>query len=218
MSKAHPTRVEKNFPLPIPTGDVYRVRIYGLIEGQMTCSVFHYMDDLGPPGFGDIDGQGEILDGINAAGGLKDKYTAAMSADWQWSKISIDCPTTPSLATQTLNVSGTGSNHPDHAPTFTAVMLQKKTPVKGKCGRGHVSLPGVPVQSILASQVTDLIPYTDLVPVIMAKIIGTTSSYTPGLFSRGIKTAKKDGFSPYSQVTVRKLLTTVRRRVIGRGK
>jgi hypothetical protein len=213
-----PDRIENNPPADPPLGDIWRVRFYGFQENQMTVNNFFYEDDLDAPGTGTIDTAGELLGAVRGIGGLQELYGKALCQSWLWDHITIDCPTTPHLATQSVAVQGTGSNHQTLSPSFTSAVLQKHTTLKGKAGRGWIGLPAVPIEAFLFSELVDLVPYQNFANVMMQRLTSGTVGFTPVVFSHGIKGSGKFGSSIITQVTVRKKLGTIRRRMLGRGK
>jgi len=215
---AAPDRIENNPPAPALLGDVWRVRIFGKQEGQMTVNNLYYQDDGDGPGAGTIDAAGELYSAVTAPGGIKEKYTACCSAQWLWDKITIDCPTTPTLSTQEVTIGGTGGGAAGPSPTFVTVVLQKRTLTKGKCGRGWIGIPAVPVVSYVESSLIDKTPYQALADALRVRLTQGVFHFDPGIYSLGTKKHPQQGFAVMTKCLVRTLLGTVRRRFVGRGK
>lgn len=219
MSRANPRFRRSNQRLSTPVNNVYRVKMVGSIEGQLTINVLYYTDQNGVATANPTH-QSNLFAALSLANGVNAKYAACMSSDWTFTQVVIDCPTSPSLAPY-LVVGGTAGTGPSgHEPTEVAFPLIKYTAVKGQCGRGRISFPAVPTTWVTASKVSNTTAHTAFGNIAIAVIAGGGDTFTPVLYSRnGSRAFPGAGVAPLIGVySLNSLLGTVRRRKIGRGK
>lgn len=218
MSRANPRYRRNNLALPPLTGNVYRVRIFGSIEGQLTISTFYYQDS-NAAGTATVTHANNLHTAFVAAGNVGLTYLACCSVDWSSTYVWIDSPNTPSLAPQPYVFSNTGGGSAGHEPTEVAAVLTRGSASRGQCGRGRVSVPAVPTNVVTASRITGLTAYNALANSMLAVIASGGDTFTPVIFSKnGSRVHSFQGASQVTIVTPLGLLGTVRRRKIGRGK
>lgn len=218
MSRANPRFRRNNPKLPLPVGNVYRVKLLGQLENQLTINTFYYMDDqaLATATETSIANLGVA---ISAAGALIPKYAACMSVDWTLTGYIIDVPTSPSLAAVVTNQLTVGSGPAGHEPTEVAAVITRQSAVKGQCGRGHVSLPAIPTSWVTASRLTTTTAHTAMATEMKSVYSFGGVQYAPAIFSRN-GSHFQNGLGAAFQIStaLNTLLGTVRRRKIGRGK
>lgn len=220
MSRANPRFRRSNIKLPTPVNNVYRVRVLGKIENQLTVSSFFYRDarvsqtattafltDLGT--------------GFIAPGGMLAKYAAACSSDWSVSAIIIDCANLTTLSPLFAAQTGNGGGPATHMPTEVSMPLIRRTAVKGQCGRGRISTPAVPLSWVTASVLSNTAAHTALATQMLSTITQGGEDYTPCLYSRnGSKFAPGQGVADLISVDLPAgvLVGTTRRRKLNRGR
>jgi hypothetical protein len=218
MSKANPRFRRNNSALYFVNGNIWRVRIIGAIENQLTVSSFYYIDELGP-------GTATLAVGValsiafQGASAVFTKYCAAVSGDWLSSLVLVDSPTNPTLATiQNIDVA-VGTGPAGHEPTVVGAVVAKLTAVKGQCGRGHITTPAVPTAWVTGSNLSNQTAHTNLANAMVAPLTGSGHTFTPCLYSpKGSHANPIKGYAPLTNCLVRTTLGTVRRRKLGRGK
>lgn len=220
MSRANPRYRRRNLNLPALTNDVFRVKLYGTIENQETISVFTY---IGPSLVNnavtsDLTDFGSAL---VAVGNLCTKYAAACSADWVFTRIAVDVPTTPSLAPIIVNFPGNGAGPAGHMPTEVGMPLLKITASRGQCGRGRISTPAVPTAWVTASVLSNTGAHSALAFQMIQNLVQGPSTWRPCVYSaKGSRLFPIPGAALLTNAILPagNLLGTIRRRKIGRGK
>jgi hypothetical protein len=218
MSRANPRFRRINPTLNFPVNDIYRMRIRGEIESQLTISTFYFRGP-GAAVSETLAKQTDIATTVVAIGNFVSFYAACCSSDWSATDVLVDCPFLKTLATVQESASTyVGTGPAGHEPTPIAAIIHRQTAVKGQCGRGHVSIPAVPTAWVTKSELNTLINYNALGLLMHSQLTGSLGAYTPVLYSLGTRISKSPGVSDVVSCTTRALLGTVRRRLIGRGK
>jgi hypothetical protein len=208
-----------NRPLPAANNNVYRLKVIGEIEKQVTVTTFFYQDTLP---ISDVAGTkfSVLADGFQAISpGVELSLLAACSADWKEDQIVIDSPTQKQLAPYVRTVSAPGTGPAGHLPTQMAASLIKRTLFSGQCGRGRWALPGVPSTWCTLSTITTLTEYLAFATAALADITSAGIVFTPILYSANGSAAfpLKDGVAALESVTLNHTLGTSRRRKLGVG-
>lgn len=219
MSRANPRFRRTNVPLPVPAGNVFRVRIVGSIESQLTVTTFYYMDGR-TPGSALTSHCTDLDTALRVASHLYAKYVGACSNEWVGTSVLIDSPNNPNLATQTFASPGTPSGGPGHEPTTVSAVITKYTGFKGQAGRGRVYVPAVPTGFVGSSTITNLNVWSILASQMLVSETAGGQTYAPVVFSKGLRTQnpKVTGAAGIINCVARTLLGNTRRRRIGRGK
>lgn len=218
MSRANPRFRRQNPKLPTPTSNVYRVRLLGQVEFQLTSNSFYFFDG-NPFASTTLTNLQNLSTAIGAAGSLIPKYAAAISADWHLTNYIIDSPTSPTLAALNVSQITLGGGPAGHEPTEVAAPFIRYSTVKGQCGRGRFSLPAVPTGWVSASNTNNNTAYNALAAEVLVNLTGGADTFHPCIFSRnGSRAFPGIGVAALSACTYSTLLGTIRRRKIGRGK
>lgn len=218
MSRANPRFRRFNAKLPSPTQNVYRSKVYGQIENQMTISTFWWTDSAAL-GTASLTHMQNLYNAMVLPAGFLAKYLACLSADFALTEVIIDVPTSPSLAAFTQANTAAGTGPAGHEPSEVAAVIDRYTAFKGQCGRGRVSLPAVPTTWVTASRLTTTTANAAFATQMLAAITSGGDTFTPGLYSHnGSRQQPGAGFAVLSQTVFDTLLGTIRRRKIGRGK
>ena len=215
-------------PIPLsPINEVFRVRIIGECEGQLTVNTFAYRE------FKTLAGNGSraIMDALHielvAANGFLDKYLACLSVDWVGTSIYIDVPTKTDIAPVAYGmVNKVGAGPVGHCPTTVSGVVHKLSTWKGRHGRGRVGLPAVPLAWVLGSKFDPLpVPaYQAFSDAIATALVDGTYDWRPGILGLDKRTFPADPAKwAYTWVdigegTYNPILGNVRRRRPGRGK
>jgi hypothetical protein len=96
---------------PAPAVNVYRVKLGGIVEGQLTMNTFYYTD-LMPIGTAVAADLADMREAFIGAGGVTVPYTAAVSADWSFTSLIVDSPTSPNLTPSTISPLAPGTHLP----------------------------------------------------------------------------------------------------------
>lgn len=217
MSRANPRFRRDNPVLPIALTNVWRVKFYGVLEGQMTLSSFYYIDS-NTKGTNLATAQANLQAALPSIGGPLVTYGAACSSDWQFQSLVIDSPNNPTLSPLVTPYVTTGGGPAGHEPTTVAAVVARQTATKGQCGRGHVLVPAVPTAWVTDSEITTLTAYTALANGMKLTLTTGPDTFTPGIWSKGTRTVHQFGFDFLISATPRVVLGTCRRRKLGRGK
>lgn len=221
MSRANPRYRRVNAPLPAvgAANGVVMYRIFGTIEGQLTISVFYYSSAVPAPTLTQL----LLLEG-NISTQLYLKYRSCLSADWACTQETLDVVHVNNIVgvVSTTNSGTVGVRPAGHLPTEVALVINRKSSVKGQHGRGRVSLPAISTGDVTASKMTLAAAITavnTLAGGMSPTVTDGTNTYTPCIAQRAISSPKLVvGFSPITSVVPNFLLGTIRRRKIGRGK
>jgi len=218
MSRANPRFRRQNQKLPVPTSNVYRVRLLGSFENQLTSNSFYFFDG-NPFASTTLTNLQNLSTAIGAAGSLIPKYVAAISVDWHLTGYIIDSPTSPSLAALNVQQITVGGGPAGHEPTEVAAPFIRYSSVKGQCGRGRFSLPAVPTSWVTGSNTTTNTAYFALATEVLVNLTAGADTFHPCIFSRnGSRAFPGLGVSALTACTYSTLLGTIRRRKVGRGK
>jgi hypothetical protein len=217
MSAAKPQFKRFNPMPPAPTLNVYRVRLGGVVEGQQTMNTFYYDDGM-PVGSATTASLTELFNAFTGAGGVTTAYDAAVSSDWTFSNLTIDCPTSPTLAASVVSPLVAGTGPAGHEPNQVAVTLAKTTAWKGQHGRGRISLPAVPTVWVSQTLLINTVAIGALVTKMKQALTGASHTFTPGLLSRATPPSTTLGYMPLTNVVIRTVLGSCRRRKPGVGK
>lgn len=209
-------------PMPNPpTLEVYCLKIEGQLELQQTVTTLYYQGEK-PIGQGTVSTQIDLCQSFFDAAGPYPKFQAACHADWKGVQLICWSPTSPGLATHYFTLSPTaGLVTGTRCPNHTAVTLRKTTTLRGKHGRGRVSIPAVPFTWITGSTLSNVTAHTSLANFLGAQVTGFDEIFTPGLWCVRKKTSELPaavGWQPLRGVEVGTILGTCRRRKPGRGK
>ncbi len=218
MSKANPRFRRNNPSLPVVLNNVWRVRMIGTVEGQLTINTFFYLDTNGP-NTGTVTIANSLVTAFMGAGGVEPLYIACMSADWSLQGYTVDSPNNPFLSTVQGTFGAVGGGPNGHEPTTVGVVISRFSAIKGQCGRGHITLPAVPTAWVTASTLTNTTAHTALANKLSADLVQGGNTFTPCIYSRaGSHYQPQKGAAAVEAALVRTTLGTVRRRKLGRGK
>jgi hypothetical protein len=197
---------------------VYRLKVLGLIENQVTVTSFFY-DDNQPIGATARTNAPILKDAFVGLGGPWIPLLACLSADWKGTSIIIDSPTFPAMAPLVYPVADPGAAPVGHMPTQIAASLIKRTAFKGQCGRGRFALPAVPETWVTLSTINHPDAYDAFANNVVQVLDTQVVPFTPILFSRNGSVANpgKMGVAGLLTVDLNPIVGTSRRRKLGVG-
>lgn len=220
MSRANP-RYKRINPSGTSVSGLTAVEylIYGLIEGQLTINVFYYVANS------------TVLTNTNLVAALTAmstntfaKYKACISVDWTCTKevLNVVSINTQLGVVSTANAGAAGGRTTPHLPTENAIILIKRSTLKGQHGRGRISLPAVAAADVTGSTITvaaELTALGLLATAMASTLTDGVNQYTPAVAQRSTASPKLVTFySAITSVTVNPVIGTIRRRRLGRGK
>lgn len=217
MSAAKPQFKRFNPMPPAPTHNIYRVKLGGGVEGQITMNTFYYADEQ-TVGTATTSVLIELFNAFTGAGGILPVYAAAVSADWSVTFMLIDCPTSPTLSPYTVAPIQSGLGPVGHEPNQVATTIAKKTDWRGQHGRGRISVPALPTSWKTGTQLTTVVQLGNLASKMQTALTGATHTFTPGILARQTGAPNTLGWAPITSCVVRLILGTCRRRKPGVGK
>lgn len=207
-------------PAPVISGNVYRVNVIGKLENCVTVSTFAYQD-TNSPGSATETETNELLALFLSAEGPMNRYILATTNDFIIDRLTCDSPTSPQVL-PAVHVSGVSGNGPaGHLPNQTCVTLIKRTSLRGKRGRGRLSMPAVAVTDCLGTVLINDMVYKNLATSMKAVLNGIDTSYVPGIYAftwEAAPVVQRHTFAVLKDVTVNSTLGTCRRRKPGVGK
>jgi hypothetical protein len=227
MSRRFP-RFHRISPLPpeSPSGtNVYELALQGRVQGQVTVNTFYYYTVTGvPPSEAEQNALLTVTDG-----GLTPSFVACCASDWQLEARFIRCLNSVTVppAASVLDTPTPGGNVAPSAPTTLAVVMTRYSTLRGQSGRGRLYVPAVPLAAVVGSTLDSAFvgPYQTLRTAMQLHLTSGGNSYIPCIVSRRLQAAPNGGllppgvirFTDQTDITIRLVLGTVRRRRIGRG-
>jgi hypothetical protein len=206
---------------PSPTVEILCLKIEGQLEQQQTINTLYYACDK-PVGQATISDQIDLCQSFFDSAGPYPKFQAAVSVNWTGVQLICYSVTQPGLATHYFTLSPTAGLVPaPRAPNHTCVTLRKTTTLRGKHGRGRLSIPAVPSAWITGTTLSNTGAHTTLANLLAAQVTGFEQIFTPGIWAVRKKTTELPaavGWQPLRGVDVGVILGTCRRRKPGRGK
>lgn len=222
MAKAPRTTQIPTPPAPVALGNVYCVKIIGSVEEQLTVSTFYYMDDrqAGTASRTDIQ---ELLTLFDAAGKVFEGFQACVPPTFTTHRLEGHVFNMPTLMNVVLPKNEMAGGVPGvHLPTQMCATLIKRTLLRGKRGRGRLSMPAVPLGWVVNSSLITQDQYLFLAARMEMPLIGIQTQFTPGLaavtFPPPDPPIPRYSFVPLDSVTLNPVLGTCRRRKLGVGK
>jgi hypothetical protein len=209
-------------PMPPPPNlEVFHVALIGAYDSQMTVSNFYYQGDM-PAGTAVDDDMTALAAALIRAGSLIPVYADCCVTAWLGQQLRIWSPTNPRLVTMTSSLVPLQGTQPlPGLPTHSAVTIAKQANIRGKHGRGRISVPAVPFADINGSILSNSPRYESLAQTMMAAPTDATHAWSPGILARHKDKVTEEvtlGWSHLIETTVRLVLGTCRRRKPGRGK
>ena len=221
-----PQRVPDPIPDP-PINEIFRLRLEGSIEGQLTVTTFHWREFKTLPANATRTQVDALFAEVTNPNGVLDLYEAATGADWSATRIIIDLPTQPKFAPVPYGLTARGGLGPvGHTPTTVAAVLHKLSTFKGRHGRGRVGIPAVPLAWVTGTTINaaNQATYQALAGVFGTTLNDGTNEWRPGVLGLDKRTypttPEKWAFTWVDTVqgTLNPILGNIRRRRPGRGK
>lgn len=202
--------------LPALNNNLYRVLALGRIEGQVTSTVFYFLDDrptaIAGPALLD-----DLLDALIAPDGFVDLYAACCAGSFTLERLVGDLPMDERVIPFEREVNRPGQATGTSEPTQIAVTLARYSAVRGRKGRSRVSMPGVPRGKLSGSVVADDLPWINLTTYLQLGIATPITIFKAAVFSPGNLTYQTAGAAPVVKWVVRTTVGTCRRRKLGVG-
>ena len=221
-----PQRKPDPVPLP-PINEIFRARVEGQIESQLTVNTFAWREDRTLPANGTRALIDALFAELTAVNGLLDIFYATVSSDWTASRVVIDLPTQPTMIPVPYSVIGRNGLGPaGHTPTTVSAVLHKRSTFKGRHGRGRIGVPGVPLQWVGGTRILDgnLATYQALANTFATVLNDGTNLWHPGVVGLDKTTFPTEPakwaltWVDTVEGTVNPVLGNIRRRRPGRGK
>lgn len=223
MSRANPRFHRTNAALPALTTPAYRITAFFTVDGQSCLYTQDYIMTT-------------TAQSTNAESNLASSWHTAvltnlrncLASDVLYLGAKCQCLSTPSrLPYSLVNVAATqpGLVAGAHMPSEMSAIISKSTSTKGQHGRGRFYVPGIPVSFVVPStDANRLTPsavtnYTNLANAMMsASITDGANVAMASVTTRVLRGLATVAGQVLTQMIVRALLGTTRRRRIGRGK
>lgn len=214
-----PFRILQIYPevIAMATGEVFEVRVNGLMDGQVCNNVLHVRAE--DPASNDAE---DAANGVMNwwASSIKDvcsdEYTMLNATARQITPEVMD----PYNSTDSPNKQGllTGGA----LPSFCAIVLQQRTGFASRRKRGRIYLPGVSVNYVQDSVLTSaaITAIEAKLTTIMGNFPNGTNPFTLGVWSKTEWAASADvdaAFTPLTSIQINSIIGTQRRRRIGHG-
>lgn len=221
MSRANP-RYRRTNPSGVPVGSTYGVVRYvvqGQFQGQMTISIFDYVGAVPGPNTTQLT---TLRTNIGAL--IITPYRACCATDWQiTAERVIPVHSNVFAGVNYFGNSGLfGTGGSASMDTEVAVIINKKTGLKGQHGRGRLSMPAVPSGAVTQSNVTlagAITAYNNLIAAMLPGVSDGANTWNPVVSQRGLAAPRLvTNWSLLLSCTLNTLMGTIRRRRIGRGK
>ena len=216
MSRLHPRYTRNNPALPAIIPNLWKIVLKGRIEVQATQNTFYYAD-----GGAVLTAATETLAIAAWQAAFAVNWPGMTSTDWLAESVTMECVNLPLRVpvSRPAIVGMNGAIAGGHVGTEQAIIVLRNSGVRGQCGRGRISIPGVPLTFVTGSSL-NVVGLGGMVA--NGGIIGTgfvvgAVTYTPQIYSKGSHAFPTQGASPILSVTFDNVLGTCRRRKLGRG-
>lgn len=215
--------------MPAPWNAHATAKILGEIHGQQTVNVLHFATNSALGGGADV----ALLVALAAAimQCVETVLLPAVTEDWRVSAVETQYVGTVTGGTTTdpTIVTPTGDGIGQLGPTsvsFAAALMQLRSGIKGKRGRGRTFLPPPGEANVVNSSIDDpgLALFVSFMNCLLGKFVGSgaTTDWRLGVYSRktggGIFGNFDNAFAEVKQLTMQGKLAVIGRRKIGHGR
>lgn len=212
-------------PETAAVGDCYQVRLIGLIEGQQTQNVLHFIC---------VGADTDVLTHLIQV--LVDCFQThlipVLSSAWELTEIRFK-RVSPTLGPETIvvaNVAATGGGNAAALPSYCSAVFSERTIRGGKSGRGRMYLPGIPEDQTIGSRFDKdgamwaaLLAFAACVVINFVHLdpAGASNAWDLAVYSRKIGGSTFPyggaGFAAVREFVPSEFLGTTRSRKVGRG-
>jgi hypothetical protein len=208
---------------PFPERDVFHLALRGQYDNQETISNFYYQGEKGIGLSNDTDMAG-LIAAFSAAEGVLPAYADCCVSTWAGVEILCDILTMPEVVTMIAPIATTiGGQPPPALPSHSAVTVYRQGGIRGKHGRGRISMPAVPIAWVAGSSLSSGGNYQVLAARMFNNLTDATHNWVPGIWAKRKvpNTTPQEyefGWTDLISTGFRNVLGTCRRRKPGIGK